>query len=138
LIFLLDTNVCIDLIRETNTPVSQAFVEAALGGSDLVLSSITAFELEIGVLRRGNKQSDVNALAEFYKGPMRVASFDMTSSKSAATLAVRLLKEGKQLSAYDALIGGHAIALGATLVTSDGRLADALGEFDVVNWRLPN
>jgi tRNA(fMet)-specific endonuclease VapC len=135
LILLLDTNVCIDLIRETNAPVSQAFFEAVLGGNDLVLSSITAFELEIGVLRRGNKLSDVNALVDFYKGPMRVASFDMTSSKTAAILAVRLLQEGKQLSAYDALIAGHAIALGATLVTSDGRLADAVSEVEVVSWR---
>lgn len=136
MMLMLDTNVCIDLIREQETKVSDAFFQAVLRGDDLLLSSITAFELETGVLRRGNRPSDVAALAKFYEGPLRLVEFDMVAAKTAAALASRLLEEGKQLSAYDALIAGHAIAVGATLVTADARLAEALSGVDVEDWRV--
>lgn len=135
MIFLLDTNVCIDLIREKDTPVSKAFMEAVLQGGKLVLSSITAYELEIGIVRRGEQPKDVAAVRDFFSGPIGSVDFDLQASRAAAHLCARLLTEGRQLSAYDGLIAGHAIALGATLVTSDAKLADAVSEIEVVSWR---
>jgi tRNA(fMet)-specific endonuclease VapC len=134
-IFLLDTNVCIDLIREKDTPVSTAFLGAVLQGRKLVLSSITAYELEIGVIRRGRKPRDVAATRDFFNGPIESVDFDLSASRKAAALCARLLTEGRQLSAYDGLIAGHAIALGATLVTADGKLTEAVSEIEVVSWR---
>jgi tRNA(fMet)-specific endonuclease VapC len=132
---LLDTNVCIDLIRAQETPVPEAFFQAIARGDELVVSTISAVELETGVLRRGNKPGDVDALARFYQGPLRMVSFDLIGAKTAAMLSTRLLQAGKQLSAFDALIAGHAVSVGATLVTADARLAEALIDIDVVNWR---
>jgi predicted nucleic acid-binding protein len=45
------------------------------------------------------------------------------------------MDKGTQLSAYDGLIAGHAIALGATLVTADAKLTQAVSEIEVVSWR---
>jgi tRNA(fMet)-specific endonuclease VapC len=134
-IFLLDTNVCIDLIREKDTPVSKAFFDAVLRGRKLVLSSITAYELEMGVIRGGHKTCDVTATRDFFNGPIESLAFDLPASRAAALLCARLLTEGRQLSAYDGLIAGHAIALGATLVTADTKLAEAVSEIEVVSWR---
>jgi tRNA(fMet)-specific endonuclease VapC len=135
MILILDTNVCIDLIRERDSAVSDNFYQAVLRGDDLLVSSITAFELEIGVQRRGNRPNDVAALVQFYQGPLRLVEFDLAAAKEAAFLSARLLEQGKQLSAYDALIAGHATALGATLVTADIHLAEALCDHEVHNWR---
>jgi tRNA(fMet)-specific endonuclease VapC len=134
-ILLLDTNVCIDLIRKSETPVSGAFLNAVAEGHDLVLSSITVFELELGVVRAGNKVLEVRALRDLLAEPLRVVNFDAKSSRAAAMLCSKALAQGRQLSAYDALIAGHAIALGATFVTSDARLAAAVSEVEVVSWR---
>jgi tRNA(fMet)-specific endonuclease VapC len=135
MMLLLDTNVCIDLIREQETDLSEKFFQAVLRGDDLIVSSITAFELEIGVLRRGNRANDMGALSRFFEGPLRLLDFNLAAAKKSADLAARLLEQGKQLSAYDALIAGHAVALGAVLVTADARLIEALDDVDVVNWR---
>ena len=135
MILLLDTNVCIDLMRKSHSPVSDAFLAAIAAGHDLVISSITTFELELGVLRAGNKAKDVGALADFRRAPGHIVNFDTDCAKSAATLCDCALSQGRQLSAYDGLIAGHALSRGATLVTSDARLAAAVTEFGVVNWR---
>lgn len=135
MMLLLDTNVCIDLLRAQETDLSEKFFQAVLRGDDLIISSITAFELENGVLRRGNRPSDVGALSRFFEGPLRLADFNLAAAKTSADLAARLLEQGKQLSAYDALIAGHAMALGAVLVTADRKLTEALVDVDVVDWR---
>jgi tRNA(fMet)-specific endonuclease VapC len=136
MMLLLDTNVCIDLIREPETDLSEKFFQAVLRGDDLIVSSITAFELEMGILRRGNRANDIGALSRFFEGPLRLVDFNLAAAKKSADLAARLLEHGKQLSAYDALISGHAMALGAVLVTADARLIEALDDVDVVNWRV--
>jgi tRNA(fMet)-specific endonuclease VapC len=135
MMLLLETNVCIDLIREQETDLSEKFFQAVLRGDDLIVSSITAFELEIGVLRRGNRANDIGALVRFFEGPLRVLDFNLAAAKKSADLAARLLEQGKQLSAYDALISGHALALGAVLVTADRNLTKALVDVAVVDWR---
>jgi tRNA(fMet)-specific endonuclease VapC len=135
MILLLDTNVCIDLLRKSQTPVSHAFLEAVIQGHDLLVSSISIFELEFGVIRGGNKLEEVRALDDFLQGPIRIVDFDRDASKASAGLCARAKNKGTQLSAYDGLIAGHAIALGATLVTADTKLAEAVSEIEVVNWR---
>jgi tRNA(fMet)-specific endonuclease VapC len=135
MILLLDTNVCIDLLRKSQTPVSAAFLDAIVRGDDLAISSISVFELEFGLIRAGNKPKDVAAITDLLQGPVRIVNFDHAASKAAASLSANTISKGSQLSAYDGLIAGHAIALGATLVTADAKLAEALVDVEVVDWR---
>jgi tRNA(fMet)-specific endonuclease VapC len=133
--YLLDTNVCIDLIRKNDTSVSEGFLSAVEQGFELVISTITQFELELGVRRCGNKAKERAALDYFLAGPLRVIDFNTQASRSASDLCTHALAQGRQLSAYDGLIAGHAIALDAILVTSDTRLAAAVSEVEVISWR---
>jgi tRNA(fMet)-specific endonuclease VapC len=135
MILLLDTNVCIDLLRKSQTPVSEAFLDAVVQGHNLLISSISVFELEFGVVRGGNKPKEVSALKDLLQGPVCIADFDRDASKASADLCADAMDKGSQLSAYDGLIAGHAIALGATLVTADAQLAETVSEIKVVNWR---
>jgi tRNA(fMet)-specific endonuclease VapC len=132
---LLDTTVCIDLIRANNAVVATAFVSAIEQGFDIAISGISLFELQLGVLRSGNKAKEIAALKDFLTGPIDIIDFDRNASVTAANLCHRALAQGRQLSAYDGLIAGHAIALSATLVTNDTRLSASITEIDVVNWR---
>lgn len=136
---LLDTNVCIDLLRQSDGVVAQALLAAIGEGHDVALSAITLFELQTGVMRRGSRAADVAALAAFQAGPVAVEPFGPEASVAAARIVSDLLRTGRPLSACDALIAGHALALGACLVTADARLAAALdgvdGGLEVTNWR---
>ncbi|MCU0883245.1 MAG: type II toxin-antitoxin system VapC family toxin [Hyphomonadaceae bacterium] len=134
---LLDTNVCIDLLRAVDSQVSIQFLAAVRAGHDLMVSTITLFELETGIARRGRIDGEVAGLDELIRGPFQIATFDRHASKAAGDLAAEMLATGRQLAACDALIAGHARALGAQLVTADAKLALALKEVGVVDWRVP-
>jgi len=87
------------------------------GGRDWAnsaISAITAHELEFWAGATGTKR--MAALRDFL-GTAMVIPFDGVAAASAA--AVRHVLRAKQLSAYDALIAGHALALGCVLVTAD-------------------
>jgi tRNA(fMet)-specific endonuclease VapC len=133
--YLLDTNVCIDALRDPFGPVARKFSEHIGKDHVLVVSSIVQYELIFGAKISANPALGLARIVAFLADGLTVTTFDAAAAEAAATLSAALKIKGKALQAYDALIAGHAIALGATLVTSDGRLADAVSEVDVVNWR---
>jgi predicted nucleic acid-binding protein len=69
------------------------------------------------------------------KGPIVIEPLSEGGARAGATLNAGARRRGQELSTPDSLIAGHAIALGATLVTSDGKLAAAMSEFNVISWR---
>jgi tRNA(fMet)-specific endonuclease VapC len=133
--YLLDTNACIDALRDPFGPVARKFSEHIGKDHVLVVSSIVQYELNFGAKISANPRLGLALIAAFLADGLTVTAFDAVATVAAATLSAALKIKGKALQAYDALIAGHAIALGATLVTSDARLADAVSEVEVVSWR---
>jgi tRNA(fMet)-specific endonuclease VapC len=135
LIALLDTNVFIALMREPLEFQKFATIMESGQWREVYMSSITLFELEMGVLGRIGEAIARQRLSALLSGPIAIVPFTKDAAIEAARIATQARQMGRQLSAIDALIAGHAIALGATLVTSDAKLAGALDGIEVVNWR---
>jgi tRNA(fMet)-specific endonuclease VapC len=133
--FLLDTNVCIAMMRDPNKTLKLTQMLKEAGGADAVISSISRYELEMGVLGRVGEKQARQSLTSLLKGPVRVEALTDTAAREGARLNAHARLRGKELSSLDSLIAGHAIALGATLVTADAKLAEAVSEIEVVNWR---
>jgi tRNA(fMet)-specific endonuclease VapC len=132
---MLDTNVCVDAMREPRGVVA-AQLRTKLRNSDLVIVSVIAqLELQAGALASANPSNGLAVLGAFLKDHIAVLALDTKAMSATADLIQRTRVNGHQLQSYDALIAGHAIALGATLVTADKRLAEAVTKVDVVNWR---
>jgi tRNA(fMet)-specific endonuclease VapC len=109
--YLLDTNICSRLVRGQSDFFPQAETR---DWTNSAISAITAHELEFWAAATGTRR--MLALRDFL-GTVPVAPFDGAAASAAAT--VRHALRSKQLSAYDALIAGHALALGYVLVTAD-------------------
>lgn len=132
---LLDTNVCITIMRHPDQ--SETLVRLLLhdGVSFAMISSVSLYELETGVLGRVGEKQARASLTMLLNGPVRVEPLTASAARAGAKLSAAARNRGQQLSALDSLIAGHAVALGATLVTADVRLAQAVEDIEVVSWR---
>ena len=132
LIFLLDTNTCVYVIRNRPEQVFRRLSE--LGSKKVALSVITAFELEIGALRaegRRYSQGVRKFLAEFSVLPLEDAARD-----AYGRLRTALERRGEMIGAYVMLIAAHALALAlsATLVTNNEREFRRVKGLRIDNW----
>lgn len=134
-IYLLDSNVCIDLLRDPFGAVAQNIAKQMGIGEKIVTSSIVQYELELGARSSNRPEKGLADIKRILSDGIGVLDFDVPATQAAAKLSRALQGKGSNLPAYDVLIAGHAMSLGATLVTSDARLAAALSETPVVSWR---
>jgi len=113
--FMLDTNMCIYLVKHHPPEVAARFAQCYAG--EVVISSITLAELEYGVVCSGAQQPYNRAALSSLLEDLAVAPFD-----GAAALAygpARLATRERKRDALDKLIAAHAIALGVVLVTNN-------------------
>ena len=121
-LFLLDSNICIYLLKGASDAARQHVESHAPG--ELVTSAVAFAEV-----MRGMGSSDEVARAEVFFALVTVLPFD----RLAAEIYVKLpFKRGS----YDRLIGAHALSLGLTLVTANEREFADLPGLMIENWTL--
>lgn len=113
--FMLDTNMCIYLIKHYPPEVATRFAQCYTG--DVIISSITLAELEYGVVCSGEQQPHNRATLSSLLEDLVVSSFDSTAA--IAYGFVRLAARERKRDALDKLIAAHAIALDVILVTNN-------------------
>jgi tRNA(fMet)-specific endonuclease VapC len=112
--YMLDTNMCIYLMKNQPEQVARRFAQCRVG--DVVMSAITYAELEYGVsvcAHPRRERTHLDALIE----DIPVAAFD--AAAGVAYGPVRLAGRESRKDALDKLIAAHAIALNVTLVTNN-------------------
>lgn len=132
---VLDTNVCIAIMRD---PIQSDTLIAMLQRFDVsnaVISTVSLYELEMGVVGRAGEVQARGSLTMLLAGPISVALLTDEAACAAAQLNAAARKRGLQLASLDSLIAGHALSLGASLVTSDTKLMAALSGVEVISWR---
>lgn len=130
-LYMLDTNMCIYLMKEQPPQVAKRFAECRLG--DVVMSAITFAELEFGVSTSLNVRQERSNL-DFLIEAIPVAPFD---SKAARTYGpVRFATRERKKDHLDKLIAAHAIALDAILVTNNLRDFAVYEGLKTENWLL--
>ena len=129
--YLLDTNICIYLIKQKPAPVLAMFSEQAVG--DIGISSISVAELSYGVQKSQLRDQNQRALAQFL-APLAKASFDMAAAQAYGQIRAALEAQGTPIGSLDTLIAGHAVSLGVTLVTNNAREFSRVPQLKVENW----
>ena len=129
--YMLDTNICIYLIKKKPEKVLRHFKAHAIG--DIGISSITLAELRYGVDKSQQVQKNRDALYEFLL-PLEIADFDDEATVSYGRVRVVLEKAGTPVGSMDMLIGAHALSLGATLVTNNVREFKQIKGLKIADW----
>ena len=129
--FMLDTNICIYLIKLKPQKVLKHFQSHAVG--DIGISSITLAELRYGVAKSQHIEKNRQALDEFIL-PLEIADFDETAAEAYGTIRAALEKVGRPIGSMDMLIGAHALALSVALITNNTKEFKRIKNLKVVDW----
>ena len=128
---LLDTNMCIYLIKKKPPHVLERFNDYSVG--EIGVSSITVAELRYGVEKSQRPAQNRRALGQFLI-PLVVADFDEPAAEAYGRVRAALEAQGKSIGALDTLIAAHALSLEATLVTNDTREFSQVPDLGLANW----
>ena len=128
---LLDTNICIYIIKQQPATVIKHFLEYQVG--DIGISSITLSELRYGVAKSKHREKNAKALDEFII-PLEVVSFDEDAAHAYGEIRATLEKSGTPIGAMDMLIAAHAVSLGIPLVTNNAREFARIPAINIIDW----
>jgi tRNA(fMet)-specific endonuclease VapC len=129
--YLLDTNICIYLIKQKPPKVLAKFQTLVL--SDIGISSITVAELEYGVFKSQQQEANRNALVQF-SIPLEIVKFDQSAAIFYGSIRSDLERRGLVIGAMDMLIAAHALSLGVTLVSNNVREFSRIANLSLENW----
>ena len=128
---MLDTNICIYIIKQQPVAVLKRFLEYQIG--DIGISSITLSELRYGVAKSTHQEKNTKALDEFIT-PLEVVSFDEEAAHIYGDIRATLEKAGTPIGAMDMLIAAHAVSLGIPLVTNNTREFVRIPTLNIIDW----
>ena len=121
--YMLDTNICIYLMKHQPPEVRERFAACFVG--DVVISAVTLAELEFGIACSSPAAKNANRSAlESLLEDIVVAPFNAQAAKAYGP--IRAAYKDRNRDALDKLIASHAVALGVPLVTNN--------EADFVNY----
>ncbi len=128
--YMLDTNICIYLMKHQPPQVRARFAECFVG--DVAISAITLAELEFGVACSGNSQAHNQALLDSLLEDIVVAPFEAQAARAYGPL--RAANRERNKDALDKLIAAHAMSLGVTLVTNNEADFCGFTGLAIENW----
>ncbi len=129
--YMLDTNICIYLIRQKPRQVLSRFQECQAG--EICISSITAAELFYGVQKSQRPEQNREALEQFLI-PLIIADFDARAAAAYGKIRPALESQGTPIGALDLLIAAHALSLQVTLVTNNTAEFERVHDLNLDNW----
>lgn len=119
MIYLLDTNAVIAILKGQPVAVRTRLKRVAPKATAIALSSIVLFELWYGVARSERQRENTERLRIFLSGAISVIPFDADDAATAGEVRAALEATGKPIDPYDLLIAAQALRLRATLVTAN-------------------
>ena len=129
MIHLLDTCICIDMIRGKAPDIIERYRNL-----DLAISSVTFAELEYGVHRSSNPLQNASALRRFCAGIV-IYPFDTRAASVYGRIRADLASAGTPIGPMDTLIAAHALALNALLITNNVKEFQRVQELRIVSGK---
>lgn len=128
---MLDSNICIYLIKQKPASVLARFEQYELG--EIGVSSITVAELQFGVSNSQKQQQNQTAL-DLFLAPLEIVDFDIGAARVYGRIRTHLKQKGTPIGAYDMLIAAHAQSMDVTLVTNNLSEFSHVPDLRLENW----
>lgn len=130
--YMLDTNMCIYLMKQQPPQVAERLANCFEG--EVVLSVITLAELEYGVAVSSEPERARHALDALVA---RLPVMPLTAAAAHAYGAIRAATRHRKSDALDKLIASHARSIGAIVVTNNVGDFDAYPGIQIEDWTKP-
>ena len=129
--YLLDTNICIYLIKKHPPEVFKRFQKIQL--KQLYIPTVTVFELYYGIEKNNSHQRNLSALENFI-APLTIVNFNIEAAIQAAKIRAVLEKKGTIIGAYDIQIAAIALSLNMVLLTNNMDEFKRIDGLKLENW----
>ena len=128
---LLDTSICIDLLRGTSENAFHRLLDN--DPSEVAIPAVVAAELLFGARKSGSAKALKAARA--FIGSIGVIPFDGQAAEHYGTIRHELQAAGQAIGPNDTLIAATALSQGATLATANENEFRRVAGLRVENWR---
>jgi tRNA(fMet)-specific endonuclease VapC len=129
--YLLDTNICIYIIKKKPVEVFEKFKNLTIG--DVGISSITLAELQYGIEKSSNIEKNRDALEKFLT-PIEIIDYGYEAAVEYGKIRTQLEKKGIPIGPLDLLIASHAKSLDVILVTNNMKEFERIAGLKIENW----
>ncbi len=129
--FMLDTNICIYIIKRKPFDVIERFKQTEI--SRIGVSAITLSELSYGVSKSSKPKQNQMALAQFI-APLEILPYGDDAAQYYGILRTHLEKQGAPIGSLDMLIAAHALSTDCTLVTNNEKEFVRIPKLKIENW----
>ena len=132
--YMLDTKLCVELLRGRGRAGAQRLKSRGL--DSICVSVITLAELLHGAFKSSDASKNEGSVVDFCAA-MEVLPFNDIAAARYGRLRAELERSGRSIGPLDTLIVSHALAVDATLVTSNEREFRRVVGLRVENWLAP-
>lgn len=128
--WMLDTNICIYIIKQKPVAVLKKF--SVLVPGQVAISVITLAELEYGA-KSAAVEKNMAALRQFLI-PFDVLPFDYNATIEYGIIRTELEAKGMTIGPLDTLIAAHAKSVSHILVTNNEKEFSRVNGLQIENW----
>lgn len=114
--YMLDTNICIFIIRQRSLPILHRIQKVPPG--QIAISAITVAELQYGVFKSSRPEKNAVALSKFISS-FHVMPFTEKDTLAYGKIRSELERKGTFIGPFDLLIAAHAVSSSLVLVTNN-------------------
>ena len=132
--YLLDTNICVLLIRQKSPQVLTKLTSHPI--TDIGISAITVAELQYGVRKSSRPAQNQPALDQFLL-PLTIISFDDDAARAYGQIRGNLESQELSIGALDNLIAAQAVHYNLVLVTNNVREFARVPDLAIEDWSKP-
>lgn len=129
--YLLDTNICVFVIRNKSPRVTAKFRQFSTGA--LSVSTITVAELRYGA-DKSDDPARHHSLLDRFLIPLSLLNFDSDAAEAYGRIRANLEQVGTPIGANDLLIAAHSLSANLTLVTNNTREFSRVAGLKIEDW----
>ena len=131
--YLLDTNICIYFMKNQYPDLTRRLLSH--DPSELMLSSVTVFELEYGTAK-SHWGEQTHQKMRLFLAPFTILPFDADDAFSAGRIRGMLAQRGTPIGPYDVMIAGQGLAKNLTVITHNTKEFSRVPGLQLEDWIL--
>lgn len=129
--YMLDTNICIFIIRKKSQKVLDRLIKHE--PEDICISAVTYAELMHGVEKSAAVEKNRAILTQLLSN-IEIMDFDDKAAQEYGMIRAKLELQGNPIGPLDTMIAGHARSLGYILVTNNTKEFNRVDNLLVEDW----
>jgi tRNA(fMet)-specific endonuclease VapC len=131
-LFMLDTDAASYLLKGSSASLDARIRQ--LQAADICISAVTRAEIMFGLRRKGEGATRLDRLIGVFLESVQCLPWEEQAADRFGAVAAALELAGQPIGDMDTMIGSHALAVDATLITNNHRHFSRISDLKIDPW----